>query len=265
MPNLTEPYTALTDDPHPSTDVRVKRVPGKLGRAGGFCRVCLDARRAEIEAALVVKSISEVRAEFHTGTQILRNHRANHMTAAAAEIRRAREVARAKVLAGEDAEEQAKIDLARYRTIESLMDRIIDQSIKVYDAIDEYLTDPENPDKYTLDTHASEVQVIWEQRDEEYFRESGNERWTRVKGSLQDAINAAFPSSDRRLWRKTPAKFHDPRKMASETAATLLQTVDQMAKLEGRYRPVEKALGEGGTIQLSVIQNILVEVGMLKR
>ncbi|HKF55122.1 MAG TPA: hypothetical protein VKJ45_06750 [Blastocatellia bacterium] len=66
------------------------------------------------------------------------------------------------------------------------------------------------------------------------------------------------------LVRQHPIKFADPRKLILEAADRLLSVVDLMDKLEGRYQPVERAIGGGNTLQLNVIQNILMQHRLLK-
>jgi hypothetical protein len=256
------------------------------------CQICISPNREAIEAAAMERAPHVVEREFApdgpSDTAIWK-HMRKCVPRLAAEIRDARErwrrqdekrrlklaqgaqaeydaqqVVRQEVL-GEQTVEQAKKDLTTYRKLEDLVNELLTRTKKLYDALDEYLTHPDDPERYILDAHASEIKIIWEELDEAYFTEHGRQKWTRKAGTLQEALALAFSNGHRRLYKNNPIKFADPRKLIDDVANTQIRTIDQIAKLQGWYRPVEKTFGEGDTVQLVVIQNLLVQHGLLPK
>jgi len=95
---------------------------------------------------------------------------------------------------------------------------------KMYDACDEWLTDPNNVQKYTLSPRADEIRVIYNIFD--------GERRVKRSDSLSELID--------RIERKEGAnvvelqsRVSDPRKLLLETALTLNKQLELLAKIQG--------------------------------
>lgn len=141
-------------------------------------------------------------------------------------------------------------------TVEAETAKCFERINKIFDAVDLFLEDPENPGTYTLDPRGSEVRIIWEELEDEPL-EGQKPRWVKKTGSLQQALAVAFSNGHRRHVSTQPIRQADPRELLLKIAAQLTTQIDLLAKLEGRYRPVEKELNQGDTIQMSLIVNIL--------
>jgi hypothetical protein len=146
-------------------------------------------------------------------------------------------------------------------TVESVVARLFDVLMLLLDACDEDLRDPDRPEKYTLSPRAVEMRIIWEELENGGADEKP--RWVKKAGTLQQALDRAFVAGDRRLVRDAPITHHDRAKLLLEVRDRLSNQAEFLAKLEGRFLPVEKELGEGKTVQLSVIIAILQQAGAL--
>jgi hypothetical protein len=111
----------------------------------------------------------------------------------------------------------------------ALLNRIEDIMIRVqklYDACEEYLRDPENPDRYTLFPRAWEMDIV--------YRTKVGEKWVFRKEELQKLIN------DLRGMQYDPVdvivKSADPRKTIIEASRELRGNLELIAKIEGSIK-----------------------------
>jgi hypothetical protein len=100
---------------------------------------------------------------------------------------------------------------------------------KLYAACDEYLTDPDNPDKYTLMPRAWEWEVIWLDHD-------ANGRTRERKDKLQTLLNRLREGGYVPL--QTEFKVSDPRKLIIDTARILTSQLETLARIQGAIKDV---------------------------
>lgn len=94
---------------------------------------------------------------------------------------------------------------------------------KMYNACDEYLTDPENPEMYNLGPRAWELDIT--------YRVPDGERYITKKASLDDLLLQI--RNDGKEAVEIRYKHADPRKLIIETASVLNRQLELMAKIEG--------------------------------
>jgi transposase len=122
----------------------------------------------------------------------------------------------------------------------NLLDRIETIMVrmqKLYDACDEYLTDPENPERYDLGPKAWEIDIVYQASN----KKTG--KLYKKSASLQELLN--------RLETKTEAleirfKHSDPRKLIIDTASVLSKQLELIGRIQGQ-------LQEGGDTTVNVL------------
>lgn len=231
------------------------------------CSICSHANRHEIERGVADPAVSyrNLATRFGVSVGAIQRHTANCINKALDKARTAREVLsdtrnRIETEVFEEAvsEHARNGTLLTAVTVEKELARCFERLNKLYDACDYFLTNPELPGEYLLDARASEIRIVWEElEDEDLTEEGAKPKWIQKTGSLQEALALAFSNGHRRLVKTNPIKFSDPRELILKTTAQLSAQIDLLAKLEGRYKPVEKELGEGNTVQLNTVINIL--------
>lgn len=95
---------------------------------------------------------------------------------------------------------------------------------KMYDACDEWLTDPDHTDKYTLNPRADEIRVVYTKPEGERFvrrTESLAELITKIEGTGGNSVI------------ELQSRVTDPRKLILETALTLNKQLELLAKIQG--------------------------------
>lgn len=230
------------------------------------CTICAHPKRQEIETA-IAKSVPlrKIVEQFGGSVGSVDRHAKNCVGRALKQLREGRqELLDTKQAVSVEAFRETVSEQARNGTlltavtVEKELARCFERLNKLFDACDYFLTNPELPGEYLLDARASEIRIVWEELEDESLVEDGAKpKWIRKTGSLQEALALAFSNGHRRLVKTNPIKFSDPRELILKTTAQLSAQIDLLAKLEGRYRPVEKELGEGNAIQLNTVINIL--------
>lgn len=229
------------------------------------CSVCLHKKRNEIDAALADPNLSlrVLSKRFEISDSALFRHKASciakgfqMLRAGHAEVVSQQEAQSAETFRNAVAEQTKQGSLLSAITVEAETAKCFERMNKIFDAVDLFLEDPDNPGSYTLDPRGSEVRIIWEELEDEPI-EGQKARWVRKTGTLQQALAVAFSNGHRRHVSTQPIRQADPRELLLKIAAQLTTQIDLLAKLEGRYRPVEKELNQGDTIQMSLIVNIL--------
>jgi len=113
----------------------------------------------------------------------------------------------------------------------NLLSRIEDTIVyvqKMYEACDEWLTDPNDPSSYTLDSRADEIKVVYE---EAYTDDKGEVKFNRRTKDLQSLLNSTLDQEDRLIMVET--KKADPRKLVLDTANTMSKQLELLAKIAG--------------------------------
>jgi transposase-like protein len=126
----------------------------------------------------------------------------------------------------------------------SLLDRVENVMVrmqKLYDACDEYLQDPKNPERYDLGPKSWEIDIVYR------TVEPDTGKMIVRKESL-DALLLKLDSSGYQPW-EVKFKHADPRKLIIETANSLSKNLELIAKIQGA---VQEAGGDT-TVNVLVI------------
>jgi hypothetical protein len=229
------------------------------------CNVCKHKDRKEIDRRLVERMpLRDISRHFGPSRAALDRHINTCLPKLIAKYRGVQRSVRAEIdvidteIMREHAEEQVRKGVPSYDfTVESVIGRIFEGVMKLYDACDRELTDPNDETVYSLDPRTRTDRIIWQEPD-------GKGGFIKKSGTLQEALDLAFPKGcERRFVRMTKYPDQDIPMLLLKTTDRLSANAELLADLEGRFRKVEKEMGENNTIQLSVIENILRQAGML--
>ena len=135
-----------------------------------------------------------------------------------------------------------------------LLSRIEDTIVyvqKMYEACDEWLTDPNDPSSYTLDSRAEEIKVIY---DEYYTDDKGDERYKRRTEDLQKLLDKVLSEDDKLIMVET--KKADPRKLVLDTANTMSKQLELLAKIAGLVKEQSVNINID-TVNTKIISNII--------
>lgn len=187
-------------------------------------------RLLEIEKDLIEgdRTLKDMAAEYDVTISQLHRYRHANLAKKMA-VATAHKKAAAHRIEFEQAVSAAEHEIMEGDTLLREVTRITQRVRKLFDACDRYLTDPEDPERYTLTTRAEEVMVTIEE-------ESGG-RLTQRKMTLQEAIDMAHGvnivharnlSNDPRTLILTTAKsLEGQMKLIIDYAAELRQQQDQ--------------------------------------
>lgn len=101
----------------------------------------------------------------------------------------------------------------------------MDRMRKLYDACDDYLKDPANPDRYELGPRAWEIDIVYR------TVEPDTDKMITRKESL-DTLLLKLDEHGYQPW-EVRMKHADPRKLIVETAGAITRQLELMAKIEG--------------------------------
>jgi transcriptional regulator with XRE-family HTH domain len=116
------------------------------------------------------------------------------------------------------------------------IDRVMGRMNKLYDACDEYLTDPERPERYTLQPHAHELDVLYT-TEEPNGRGEGTHTVTH-RENLKNMIDLALKQARGELV-EVRYRHADPRKLIIDTASVLTKQLEIIAKIQGEIKDIE--------------------------
>jgi hypothetical protein len=235
------------------------------------CTICNHAKRQEIERKLAnpKHSFRNIAEQFavslgackrHTDNCIAKSLSKMHNTRSAIKVEKER--SETEVFRNEVTRQAKEGALQTAVTVEGVVSRLFEGIMLLYDACDRDLRDPDDDTAYSLAPRAAEVRIIYEEK-APVSKEGEAPKWIKKSGTLQELLDLAFAGSDRRAVRDAPITHHDRAKLLLDTVDRMSNAASFLAKLEGRFLPVQKELGESPTIQLSVIQNILIQCGLL--
>jgi hypothetical protein len=236
------------------------------------CTICTHKKRAQIEKKLAASEpLRKIASQFETNTASLNRHKTNCIGGALVKMKTARKAAIKDVHAEaetkvfrEAVDDEKRVGPVQSAvTVEGVVARIFEGVMKLWDACDRDLSDPDDPKVYSLRPRASEIRIEYEEFEKPKTK-SDKGKWIRRTGTLQEVLDLAFVGGDRRLVRDAAITHNDRAKLLLDTADKLGKNAEFLAKLEGRFLPVEKEMGTGNTIQLAVVQNILIQCGLLK-
>lgn len=170
------------------------------------CSICSHTDRTAIETALARgEPLRSIAAQWSVSKSALIRHRDRCGTKAVQVLQQAEAVVRERTVRGE-------------------LERLLHRCNLLFDACDEWLTDPSRPDKYTLAPRATEVSVVYQVPFGEVMitqKASLAELLARMAGEL-----GIRPVS-------VEHKHADPRKLVLDTAAQLTKQIELLAKLTG--------------------------------
>ena len=190
------------------------------------CTVCNHASRADIDKALVeglaLRAIAE---RFGVGKDALQNHKRQHLGRMLAKTARQVEAA-----VGREATAQGLDAIDVYAELCRCFERVN----KLFDACDEFLTDPTRPGRYTLNPRAHEVEVVYLEPVGE--RSDGTEILATRQAPLDELlrrVQAAGLEPQALRWSVT-----DPRKL-------VLEAVGRLERLQQWLTILVKQAGDG--------------------
>lgn len=118
----------------------------------------------------------------------------------------------------------------------ALLSRVEDTIVnvqKMYDACNDWLTDPTDHSRYNLEDRANELQVIYY---EYYTDDKGNERTVKKKANLQKLLDDVMGREREAL--EVNSKRTDPRQLILMTAQTLNKQLETLSKIAGVVKEV---------------------------
>lgn len=192
------------------------------------CSICQHTERAAIDKALVGPgSLRDIAGQFRVSKSALERHKAEHLPVSLVTAQKARHEAE-----GIDA-------MAELR-------RLFQRVNKLYDACDRWLTDPDDPERYTLEPRADDVQVL-------HWEPAPDGRMVLRKAPIS-ALLARLRAGGVQVegWE---VKHADPRELVLKTAKRLqgqievLSKLIQMEDIEERLAALEQRLGKQGGVR----------------
>lgn len=176
------------------------------------CSICQHPQRREIERALANQtSYRNITVQFETSASTVTRH-VKHCIPEALEAARQAQAAQAGL------------------NVEREIARIFAQINKVLDACDEWLTDPDDPEKYTLDARSSELHVIYDDYGD--VTEKGQPK---RKRSLLSDLLAKVEGLNIEVGLVATKKA-DPRDLIVKTAGEIRGQLELYARLNGLFQ-----------------------------
>lgn len=156
-----------------------------------------------------------------------------------------------KQLPAQIAKEQSKNAQGYVDIYLKQVDEITARCRKLFDACDEWLTDPDDPQKYSLDPRASEISVIYHPPGEEKQRKSAmlSELIDQLKTNLYvDPVAVRF-------------KTADPRELILKTAESMKGLLELTAKITGDIKEITAKADIEHVIVPRIIQAVMINTG----
>ena len=107
------------------------------------------------------------------------------------------------------------------------LDQITERVRKMYDACDEYLQDPDDPDKYYLGPRAEDIEII-------YIHRNTEGKTDKRKANFHDLLEEAM--GEDKIFVGAHYKHADPRKLLLDTAKTLNEQLKLLATIRGQIK-----------------------------
>lgn len=228
---------------------------GPKGRAGAPCITCGHTLRAEIDRRLARRgesgeSISAIARAYDLKRDALTNHETNHLP---------------KPLAVVAARHAELVEETRELDVLASLGRAAAKAEKMLAACDAWLSDPEDPRRYTLVPRSTEVEIVWVEGDTRRKEKLGRilERIEQVaqgyvsREAVTNAFDAAGLEGEERhdaelvlhlaeSYPPLPARYQvelveaktaDPRKLLLDAVTTLKPVVELLGKAKGVLKP----------------------------
>lgn len=132
------------------------------------CTICSHPKRVEIDKLLIDgRPFRRIAAQSGVTEQTLRRHKRNHLVdalAATVSARKQRRGKSAKVTRREDAQVVEHAELAVQKQIDVMRHLFtnVERFTLLLDAVDKWLRDPDNPNRYDISPRADEIEVVYE-------------------------------------------------------------------------------------------------------
>lgn len=125
---------------------------------------------------------------------------------------------------------------------------------KVIDACDEWLTDPDRPERYTMDPRAEDLKVVYTVTEED---ESGKPRKVRKHADLSYLLDELYRYG--RIEPQTVSyKATDPRKLILDALSLAQSNIESIAKIMGYVQDIQVSVDVQGVIVPTIV-NIMLD------
>lgn len=209
----------------------------------GYCKICEHKKLADINKMILddATNISIVKL-FGLNNRTLKKHKENCLLKAVEGNEKAKELFLSNIL---------------LRNVEDkleLLDKII------YGCSD-YLTDPDNPDKFFMGARSTEIDVVYQ----EVSEKTGRLNQTQKKAKLQALLNVV-ESTDQFIVNNTSVKHSDPRDLLikgvselKQVTKMLIETTQAVIENEHKKRALDKVASDGGSISFEKQMQTITE------
>lgn len=169
------------------------------------CTICSHPEKSAIDAQLVDPDVSfrNIAERFSVSIGSLSRHKADHLPGTLVHAMKVQQ------------EDEAIDTMAELR-------RCFRRITKLFDACDAWLTDPDDPTRYTLEPRADEVDVI-------YIEQGDDGKPVRHKARLSTLLTQL----DGKTVSRWETKHADPRELVLKTAAQLQGHLELLGELMG--------------------------------
>jgi hypothetical protein len=179
------------------------------------CSICKNRARAQIDVALVKRdSLRDIALRFNVGHMAVQRHSEGCIPELLKLLRKERDI---EAAINVDEEIRAACQVMK----------------RLRDACEEWLADPDRPDRFTLDARAGEVMVIYDEL------EPGSQKPARKRESLIRLLQRIEKKLPGVTIERTESKYADPRQLIINTMRQLTAQLDVIAKLQGLYKQPE--------------------------
>jgi hypothetical protein len=178
------------------------------------CTICRHDERAGIETLMARrKPLRDIAGQFRVSKSAVKRHQ-DCIVDALTEAQRRREIESAV-----NVDEEIKAACATLK--------------RLRDACEEWLADPDRPDKFTLDARSGEIMVIYEEL------EAGAQKPRRKRGNLGALLERIEKNLSGVSVERVESKYADPRQLIINTMRQMTAQLDVIAKLQGLYKQPE--------------------------
>jgi hypothetical protein len=189
------------------------------------------------------KKVAQIEAKIRNGASLNSLHKLYGMSRNV--LMKHKNVCMARLIADDNDTREALVG-------DSLIQQVQDQISmihKLVKACDDYLTDPDDPEKYFLGERGDEIEVVYRTFDEETGRTSNMQR----KASLQEMITAV-ESTNHYIVMSLNSKHSDPRDLLLKaigkletTSKFIMEASQKMIEWEHKKNAMERLSKEGVT------------------
>jgi transposase len=182
---------------------------------GPECSICRHGNRREIESQLANGVSSRaISRQFGVSKDTVSRHKKNCIPLALEAVRE-------------------QIETKHALNLNNELTRLFLRMNRLFDACEDWLADPDDGAKYTLDARSDEIDVIYEEEDGEY--NDGRPKIVRKRASLGVLLMRAERGIGITVL-STESKHADPRQLIINTASQLGKQIEILGKLTGEFK-----------------------------